>query len=228
MPKRIAIIGAGGMAREVRWLIETINRDAGVRGEPLPFEVAGYIVADPAHPGPYDCRDHVLGGDDWLDRHESELDALALGVADPRLRARLAAGASARAPHLEWPALVHPRADMDRDSTSIGQGVIICSNVLGTVNLVFEPFVLVNPMVTIGHEARLRRGCVINHSVSLSGGVTVGERVLVGVGARILQYLDIGDDATIGAGAVVTKSVAPGSTVVGIPAKPLDTERRPA
>jgi serine acetyltransferase len=36
----------------------------------------------------------------------------------------------------------------------------------------------------------------------------------------VLQYLRIGAGATVGAGAVVVKDVAAGSTVVGIPAKP--------
>ena len=49
----------------------------------------------------------------------------------------------------------------------------------------------------------------------------LGKRVNVGAGAVILGNIEIGDDAVIGANAVVIKDVAPGSTVVGIPAKPL-------
>jgi serine acetyltransferase len=47
----------------------------------------------------------------------------------------------------------------------------------------------------------------------------LGERVFVGSGARILGGLTIGDDAVIGAGAVVTKDVPAGVTVVGVPAR---------
>jgi serine acetyltransferase len=45
--------------------------------------------------------------------------------------------------------------------------------------------------------------------------------VLVGTGAQVLQNLKIGENAIIGAGAVVSKNVEPMTTVVGIPAKPL-------
>ena len=45
--------------------------------------------------------------------------------------------------------------------------------------------------------------------------------MLVGTGAQVLQYLDVGSNSTIGAGAVVTRPVVSGTTVVGTPAKPI-------
>jgi serine acetyltransferase len=41
----------------------------------------------------------------------------------------------------------------------------------------------------------------------------------MGTGAQVLQYLKVGRGATVGAGAVVTKAVPEGVTVMGIPAK---------
>jgi serine acetyltransferase len=58
--------------------------------------------------------------------------------------------------------------------------------------------------------------------VNISGGVDIGRGVLVGTGAQILQYVRVGDGATVGAGAVVRSDVPAGVTVVGIPAKPLE------
>ncbi|NOD34121.1 sugar O-acetyltransferase [Ruegeria sp. HKCCD5849] len=49
--------------------------------------------------------------------------------------------------------------------------------------------------------------------------VTIGKHVWVGGGAILLPGLSIGNNATIGAGSVVTKDVAAGETVVGNPAK---------
>jgi carbonic anhydrase/acetyltransferase-like protein (isoleucine patch superfamily) len=61
--------------------------------------------------------------------------------------------------------------------------------------------------VTVGHHAILH-------------GCTVGNRVLVGMGATILNDAVIGDDCLVGAGALVTegKVFPPGSLIVGVPA----------
>ena len=80
-------------------------------------------------------------------------------------------------------------------------------------------------------------GCVlfadrIGSNVTVIGQVTFGTRtdgrwpsigddVFVGVGARVLGGISIGDRAQIGANAVVVHDVAPGTTVVGIPARPV-------
>jgi len=47
----------------------------------------------------------------------------------------------------------------------------------------------------------------------------IGNRVLVGYGATIIGGVRIEDDATVGAGAVVTRSVPKGKTVKGVPAR---------
>lgn len=51
----------------------------------------------------------------------------------------------------------------------------------------------------------------------------IGDRVFLGAGARVIGEITLGHDAQVGANAVVVHDVAPGTTVVGIPAKPLPT-----
>jgi serine acetyltransferase len=52
-----------------------------------------------------------------------------------------------------------------------------------------------------------------------ANGPKVGNRVVIGANAVVLGNITIGDDAKIGAGAVVVKDVPAGATVVGVPAK---------
>jgi sugar O-acyltransferase (sialic acid O-acetyltransferase NeuD family) len=206
--RRIIVLGAGGFAREVAWLIGDIGGD---------LEFKGFAVSDTAKLGPHDSE--VLGDLDWLRSHKDRFEGLALGIGSPAARLRLPAELANDFGDDFWPALVHPSAHFDRKSCKVGPGVLLCANVIGTVNLSFEPFCMLNLSCTIGHEARIGRGSVLNPTVNVSGGVDIGQGVLVGTGAQILQYLTIGDGAIVGAGAVVTKDVPPGATVVGMPAK---------
>ena len=69
-------------------------------------------------------------------------------------------------------------------------------------------------------RSRSAAGCTIGHRAILHG-CTIGDNVLVGMGAIVLNGARIGDDCLIGAGAMVTegKEIPPGSLVLGIPAK---------
>ena len=60
--------------------------------------------------------------------------------------------------------------------------------------------------------------------VVLAGGVLVGPGAFIGAGATVLPERTIGAGATVGAGAVVTRDVAPGDVVVGNPARVLRTQ----
>ena len=53
----------------------------------------------------------------------------------------------------------------------------------------------------------------------LTAPITVGENAFIGARAFVLPGVDIGDGAVVGACSVVTKTVAPGRTVKGNPAR---------
>ncbi len=81
--------------------------------------------------------------------------------------------------------------------------------------------------VVIGETAEIGDDVMLYHGVTL-GGVslaavkrhpTLGDRVTVGAGAKILGPITIGADSAVGSNAVVTKSAPAGSVLVGIPAK---------
>lgn len=83
--------------------------------------------------------------------------------------------------------------------------------------------------VVIGETAEIGDDVMLYHGVTLGGTSlapgkrhpTLGDGVIVGAGAKILGAITIGEGARIGANAVVVADVAPGSAVVGIPAKPV-------
>jgi sugar O-acyltransferase (sialic acid O-acetyltransferase NeuD family) len=162
----------------------------------------------------------VVGDLDWMERNRAAIDAAAFGIGLPEPKLRLGAEITERLPALEWPTLIHPSVHLDRPSCRLGRGVVLCAGVIGTVGLEIDDFAMANLSCTLGHEAKLGKGTVLNPTVNISGGVVLEDGVLVGTGAQILQYVRVGQRAVVGAGAVVTKDVAPATVVVGVPARP--------
>jgi serine O-acetyltransferase len=80
--------------------------------------------------------------------------------------------------------------------------------------------------VVIGETAEIGDDVMLYHGVTLGGRSlehgkrhpTIGDRVTVGAGAKVLGPVFIGDDSAVGANAVVTHDVPPESIATGIPA----------
>ena len=79
--------------------------------------------------------------------------------------------------------------------------------------------------VVIGETAIVGNDVLMYHQVTLGGRErlkkkrhpTIGNRVLIGAGAKVIGDICIGDDAKIGANALVVHDVEPGQVVVGVP-----------
>jgi serine O-acetyltransferase len=84
--------------------------------------------------------------------------------------------------------------------------------------------------VVIGETAEIGDDCYLYHQVTLgvartSSGKrhpTVGNNVIIGAGAKVLGPIHVGDNARVGSNAVVVDDVPADTTVVGIPARPVD------
>ena len=95
-------------------------------------------------------------------------------------------------------------------------------------------FINENVQITCGATIEIGKDCAIGRDVvirsydgptikkigyNISEPIKIGNHVWIGQGAQILKGVNIGDGAVIAAGAVVTKDVAPHTSVGGVPAK---------
>ncbi|MBK6869972.1 MAG: serine O-acetyltransferase [Kineosporiaceae bacterium] len=88
--------------------------------------------------------------------------------------------------------------------------------------------------VVIGETAEVGDEVTIYHGVTLGGSSlepgkrhpTIGNRVTIGAGAKILGNLTVGHDSRIGANAVLVRSVADNSVVVGVPGQVISRSRK--
>jgi len=210
MIKKIAIIGAGGFGREVKWLIDCVN------AAQQKWDFCGYYDDDLKERKNIESE-LLLGTIEELNLIKEPL-AIAVAVGHPNVKEKIVKQLTNQ--NLYFPSLIHPNC-LIGNNISIDEGTIICSSNILTTDIVIKKFVTINLACTIGHDVVIGNFCSIMPSVNVSGEVVLEDKVYIGTGAKIINQIDIGKAVTIGAGAVVVNNILENKTVVGIPAKPI-------
>ncbi len=206
--KNIVIIGSGGFAKEVAFLIDEINRD-----KPT-WNILGFIDNNVSETnGKY----KILQNDEYLFNTTNELNVV-FGIGNPALLEKLYLKFS-KNKKLKFPNLIHPNVSGDWERINLGEGNIICASNTFTTDIVIGNCNIINLDCTIGHDTAIGNFNVLNPSVNVSGGVKIGNKNLLGTSSTILQYLKINNNITIGAGALLTKNAEEEGIYIGSPAK---------
>lgn len=214
MKALVGIFGASGFAKEVLPVVRQHLARANNGGSGVVFvdRDAGESVDGVA----------VISESDFLCDETSRFFVLA--IADSRLRQRLHETATASgAKSLS----IRANSAEVLGTVELGAGAILCSNTILTSNIRVGRGLHLNLNSYIAHDCNIGNWVTFGPNVACNGNVIVEDHVYIGAGAMIRQGtpkkpLVIGAGAVIGMGAVVTKSVPPGITVIGNPARPLD------
>ncbi len=209
--KKIAIIGAGGFGREVKTLIDDINK------KNQEYSIIGFFD-DKLEKGTIINGLKNLGAIDELNKVDYSLN-VALGIGVPNIKQQIILNLNNE--NIIFPNLIHPSVIMSSDAVILGKGNVICAGTIITCNIKIDNFVTLNLSCTVGHDTTINDFSSFMPSVNISGEVKIEKAVYVGTGAKIINQLEIGKNTIIGAGAVVSKTLPENCTAVGIPAKPI-------
>lgn len=217
MTTPLVVVGAGGFGRETLDVIEAMNAAA-----PTPvWDLLGVLDDSLTDLN----RDRLaarsvpfLGGiDDFLQGGDTTV-AYVVGIGSPVVRRRVAARFDDAG--LVPATLIHP--SVTRGAVSVfGPGTVLCAGVTISTNVRLGRHVHVNPNATIGHDTEVHDFVSINPLACISGDCAIESDVLVGASAVLLNGLRVGRGAVLGGAACAVRDVAAGTTVVGVPARPL-------
>lgn len=119
---------------------------------------------------------------------------------------------------VNWVTLVHPSAQI-ADNVYIGRGTVVMAGAVVNACAVIGEHCIINTCAVIEHDNVIEDYVHISPKAALGGTVHVGTGTHVGIGATVINNIEICTDCVIGAGAVVIRNVVNGGTYVGVPAR---------
>jgi len=211
----LVIYGAGGFGKEMHEIFMDVFGSEG-NGR-----LVGFLDDTPALSGADFRGSKVVGGVEWLADHPDVQVVIAVG--NPKSRRKVVTKIGRFGPRT-FPNLVHPTSWLG-SGIEFGEGVTIAAGCTISPELMFGSHVFINKNVTMGHNVILRDFVTVAPSANIMSGSVVEEEADLGTNCTVLPNSRIGQGSVVGAGAVVTKDVPPGVTVVGIPARVLQKKR---
>ena len=206
MGKNIVIVGNGGFAREVEWLLSRVNS---IYHE---WKFLGFIDNEAERRE----ERYVVGDDSYvLSAEEPLYVVLAIGSSDIRRKLHHIYQQNI---NIHFPNLVDPSVMMSH-RVNMGEGNIICAGNVVTVDIEIGDCCIFNLNCTIGHDVRIGNYVTVNPGANISGNVTIEDNVNIGTGSQIIQGIKIADHVTLGAGGVVVTDLPARCTAVGVPAR---------
>lgn len=118
---------------------------------------------------------------------------------------------------VNYVSLVHPSAQTGAGVT-IGKGTVVMACAVINVCAKIGNHCIINSSAVIEHDNVIEDYVHISPGVKLGGTVKVGESTHVGIGATVINNIEICKDTVVGGGAVVVRNITESGTYIGVPA----------
>ncbi|MEM9720608.1 MAG: NeuD/PglB/VioB family sugar acetyltransferase [Bacteroidota bacterium] len=200
MNKPLLIMGTGGFAREVGFLIRDLGLEAQWGGFLDVGAEAKELMGRPIWPVSYFHPDKYR---------------MVMGIGSPQIREKIVADLP---PETEYATLIHPSASCN-ESIEIGSGTIICAGCILTCDIRIGAHVHLNIQTTVGHDAVIEDFVTTAPSVNINGNCSVRKGAYLGTKVAMKQGTEIGPGVRVGMGAIVVNDLLEPGTYVGVPAR---------
>lgn len=191
----LAIIGAGGFAREVKqWAM--MSQATGLF--PFTFYVSDHLATPPNRP---------------LSQLDPDRSMAVVAIGEPNARAKVVQGLR----HGQrFTTVIHKTAIKQSESAD---GLIMCPYSVITTDCQLGRHIHLNLHSDIGHDCIIGDFVTLAPGARVSGKCTIGEGVYIGSNAVIREGVTIAPWSIIGANCVVLHDITEAGTYAGVPAK---------
>ena len=190
------------------------------------IETCGYKVAGLLHYNSERIGEKVLGypiidaNDNFFENNSLKGLNFAISVGDNMTRIKLAGTINRLGGQL--PNLIHPSAVVSKHAT-IAKGVVIHANSVVQAGAKIGANTVISYNSSVTHTSTIGKGCYLAAGSNIGAYITINDNVLIGQEAVLVsaKVKCIGENAVIGAGAVVINDVEPNAVIIGNPGKVL-------
>jgi sugar O-acyltransferase (sialic acid O-acetyltransferase NeuD family) len=179
-------------------------------------KLLGFIDDNPELKGEKILGYEILGTSSTFDSIREQVTGVIIAIGDNHVRKRIAN--ELREDGFTLTTVIHPTAIIAND-VQIGPGTFIAAGTVVNSGTTIGEGVIINTGATIDHDNNINNYVHIAPGVHTAGRVTVGKCAFMGIGSRAIPDRIIGENAIVGAGAVVIEDIPDNATAVGVPAK---------
>ena len=206
----LVIVGTGGHAKEVAFLLERQTE----------FTLVGFVDDNSEMASKHIYSRPVIGDVNTLLKIKRKT-AIVIGIAHPIVKKKIYLKLKKNR-QLFYPNLIDETALIGHN-VELGMGNILMAYSTYTSDIIIGHFNMLNIGTTIGHDAIIGDFNAFFPNNNLSGNVNVGHNNEFGVGTKVIQKISIGNENIFGAGSVVIRDIQDKSKNVGVPTKKIES-----
>lgn len=193
--KKIAVIGMGGVAKELTCNLKKNSFEYFVHMEHI--KKFNLINVNP------------------IENLDTSKYKILIAIGDPNIRNKIV---KEFPDNTEYYTYIDKRAViLDKKTVKIGKGSIITAGCILTSNVNIGNFSYLNLNTTISHDSTVGEFCTTTPGVHITGNTKIGSRCYFGSGSIVRNKIQICDDVIVGMNGVVAKNITEPGVYVGVP-----------